>query len=305
MTQSDNSGHIGARAVLADILREGAARLLAKALDNEADEYVQAHTHLQTSRGNRVVMRNGYLPERVIHTGIGPVRIRQPRVVYKGPSRAGRRIRFHSAILPPHVRRAHGLDSLVPWLYLKGMFRGNFAPVLRALLGPQMAELSPANLARLRATWLEQTEKWARGLLHDRTYLKLLADVVYMDGSRGCSDAREQCILVLMGIRTNGRKDLIGLREGQSSSQESWRSLFAEAKSKGLASGLPIAIDEEASQACQPAAIEAYRRVLSTVPTSNKEHEEGQELVAVHAGLGQYKSTRPSLVKKELENARK
>ena len=63
--------------VLTEILREGAQAMLTTAIEAEVAEWIEGHEHLQDERGHRQVVRNGYLPERSITTGIGPVKIRQ------------------------------------------------------------------------------------------------------------------------------------------------------------------------------------------------------------------------------------
>jgi transposase-like protein len=128
---------ISSRDILTEILRHGAQKMLAKAVENEVAEYVDAHAHLHDDQGCRLVVRNGHLPARTIRTGIGPVEIQQPRVNDKRTAQDGQRMRFSSNILPPYLRRTHSIDELIPWLYLKGVSTGDFSDALKALLGPE------------------------------------------------------------------------------------------------------------------------------------------------------------------------
>ncbi len=111
--------------------------------------------------GRRRVVRHGYLPEREVQTGIGAIAVRQPRVRDRHPE-GGTPIRFTSAILPPYLRRAKSVEELLPWLYLKGISTGAFGEALAALLGPDAPGLSSTTIARLKAAWAEDYERWTR-----------------------------------------------------------------------------------------------------------------------------------------------
>ncbi len=104
--------------VLTDLLREGAQRMLAKAVKSEVAEWIENRTHVKDDNGHRQVVRNGYLPERNITTGLGDVPVRQPRVHDRRPE--GEKEKFTSKILPPYLRKTKSLEDLIPWLYLKG-----------------------------------------------------------------------------------------------------------------------------------------------------------------------------------------
>src|SRR5512143_3196311 len=121
--------------VLTDILRDGARRLLADAIQAEVAAWIDARAHLRDQDGRRQVVRNGHLPERTIQTGIGPVEVQQPRVRDRRP--ADQRQAFTSAILPPYLRKTKSLEGLIPWLDLKGVSTGDFSDTLQALLGPE------------------------------------------------------------------------------------------------------------------------------------------------------------------------
>ena len=129
------------RSALEEVLREGARVMLQTAVENELAEYVGRHVHVLDPDGKRLVVRNGHLPERDLVTGLGPVRIRQPRVHDRRPGE-----KFTSKILPPFMRRAPSLDALIPCLYLKGISTGDFAEALEAILGPRAKGLSATNI---------------------------------------------------------------------------------------------------------------------------------------------------------------
>ncbi len=92
-------------APLTQVLRLGARRLLAQAVEMEVTAFVEGHADLTDAAGRRRIVRHGYLPEREVQTGIGPVAVRGPRVRDRGAGETGPRIRFTSAILPPYLRR--------------------------------------------------------------------------------------------------------------------------------------------------------------------------------------------------------
>ncbi len=143
------------------MLRAGARRLLADAVEAEVEAFVAAHADLADATGRRRVVRHGYMPERDVQTGIGPVSVRRPRVRDRH-AEAGGRIRFSSSILPPYLRRARSMEELLPWLYLKGISTGDFGEAPGALLGPDAPGLAPTTITRLRAAWADEYERWTR-----------------------------------------------------------------------------------------------------------------------------------------------
>jgi hypothetical protein len=61
-TVSTNVVSIGSKDILTDILRQGAQKMLATAIDCEVNEYLAEHAHQLDTDGKRLVVRNGYLP---------------------------------------------------------------------------------------------------------------------------------------------------------------------------------------------------------------------------------------------------
>ena len=116
--------------LITGLLRQGATQMLAKAIEAEVADYLERHGHLRGPNGHRLVVRNGHMPEREIQTGIGPVKVRQPRVNDKRIDDDGRRMQFSSAILPKYLRKTRSIEELIPWLYLKGISTGGFNEAL-------------------------------------------------------------------------------------------------------------------------------------------------------------------------------
>jgi len=227
---------------LTKVLRDGARQLLAHAVEAEVAEALAAHAHLTTEDGRQRLVRHGHMPERTIQTGIGPVAVRQPRVRDRGASGV-ERIRFTSAIVPPYARRTKSLDVLLPALYLRGISTGDMQEALTALLGKDAPNLSPAVLARLKAGWQEEYERWKKRDLSARRYVYVWADGVYLQARM---EPDKQCILVLIGATPEGKKELIGFQVGYRESAQSWRELLADLKARGLTVPPKLAIGDGA-----------------------------------------------------------
>jgi len=233
-TVSNNIVSIGSKDILNEILRQGAQKMLGRAIENEVAEYLGRHADQRDEDDRRLVVRNGYLPAREIQTGVGLVEVRQPRVNDKRRDAQGERLRFTSQILPPYLRRTKSLDELIPWLYLRGISTGDFTEALQALLGPQAKGLSATNIVRLKDSWQQEWKAWSRRSLQEKRYVYLWADGIYFNVRLEDPGNHTQCILVLMGATEDGRKELIALSDGYRESAQSWRELLLEAKQRGL-----------------------------------------------------------------------
>jgi len=233
---------------LTPILRAGAQRLLAQAIEGEVATYIEGHAHLRDAGGHRLVVRNGHKDEREIQTGIGPIAVRQPRVNDQRVDENGQRIRFASAILPPYLRKTKSLEELIPWLYLKGISTGDFSEALAALLGPEAPGLSASTVVRLKEVWEQEYQAWSKRSLTGRHYVYVWADGVYFNvrlGGDGESQNR-QCILVLMGATPDGKKELIAVQDGYRESEQSWSELLLDVKSRGLTEAPKLAVGDGA-----------------------------------------------------------
>lgn len=153
---------------LTELLREGARRMLAVAIEAEVEAFLSRFHDEKTASGRRRVVRNGHLPEQSIQTGMGPVTVSVPRV----RDRAGKS-RFTSAILPLYLRRTRTLEALLPWLYLKGVSTGDFQEALTVLLGRDAPGLSASVVGRLKETWRGEHARWSQRDLTHRRYVYL------------------------------------------------------------------------------------------------------------------------------------
>lgn len=229
------------RDALTELLRDGARRLLAEAVEAEVAAWIDAHAHLKGPDGRRLVVRNGYLPGRDIQTGLGDVAVRQPRVHDRRPD--GQAVRFTSAILPPYLRRTSSLEELIPWLYLKGVSTGDFSEALQALLGPGAPGLSATTVTRLKASWEGEFEAWSKRSLAGKRYVYVWADGVHFNVRL---EEGRQCILVLIGATADGRKELIAVADGYRESEQSWKEVLLDLKARGLEFEPSLAIGDGA-----------------------------------------------------------
>jgi len=217
------------RDVLTDILRDGAQRLLTQAVEAEVTMWIESHAHLKNSNGHRQVVRNGHLPKRTLLTGVGSVEVQQPRVLDRRAD--GEAEPFSSKILPPYLRKTKSLEELIPWLYLKGVSTGDFSEALAALVGPEARGLSASTIVRLKTSWEGEFQEWNRRSLEGKQYVYLWADGVHFNIRL---EEDRQCILVLMGATADGRKELIAVTDGFRESEQSWKGLLLDMKSRGL-----------------------------------------------------------------------
>lgn len=217
------------RDALTEVLRAGAQQMLSAAIEAEVAEWIEAHRHLTNCRGHRLVVRNGHLPEREITTGIGPVKIRQPRV--RDRRLGEEQEAFSSRILPPYLRKTKSIEELLPWLYLKGISTGDFNEALQALVGPECPGLSASTVTRLLEGWQAEYQEWSKRSLADKHYVYVWVDGVHFNIRL---EEDRQCILVLMGATADGRKELVAIADGYRESEQSWIELLLDVKSRGL-----------------------------------------------------------------------
>lgn len=229
--------------VLNEVLREGAQRMLATAIEAEVTAYIQEHSEERDDAGHRLVVRNGRHRPRKIETGVGEVEVQAPRVNDRRVDEHGERQRFTSKILPPYLRRARNIEELVPWLYLKGISTNDFPEFLQKLVGSEAAGLSPTTVVRLKEAWSKEYEEWRQRSLVGKRYVYVWADGIYFNIR--LEDDR-QCMLVLIGATQDGTKELIAISDGHRESTESWKELLIEVRELGVEIGPELAIGDGA-----------------------------------------------------------
>lgn len=236
--QSEERIAVEMKSALDELLREGARQMLQQAIENEVAEYLEAHQLIRDENGHRMVVRNGHMPERNLVTGVGPLPIKRPRVHDKRPDH-----RFTSAILPAFMRRVPSIDALIPVLYLKGVATNDFSEALEAILGPNAAGLSATNIVRLKEGWKKDYDDWQSRDLSQSHYVYWWVDGIYFNVRL---EPDRPCVLVIMGAREDGVKELVAIHDGHRESKESWLEVLRGLKARGLREAPKLAVGDGA-----------------------------------------------------------
>lgn len=212
---------------LTELLRNGATHLIYRAVDAELQELLSEYSDQRTEGGTAAVVKNGYHPERELQTGIGPVTVKIPKV----RSKTGDPVTFHSALVPPYVRKTKTLEAALPWLYLKGISTGEMSEALRVLVGPNARGLSPAVVSRLKQVWAKEYQSWSDAPLDKDRWVYVWADGIY-SGLR--TEQSKLCALVVIGVNERGQKRFMAIEDGVRESTQSWREVLLKLKSRGM-----------------------------------------------------------------------
>ena len=224
-------GASGGDSLIDEIVRDGARRMLAAALQAEVDDYIARFSDQRDEAGRRLVVRNGSHQPREVLTAAGAVEVVAPRVNdRRSDPETGERRRFASAILPPWCRRTPKITEVLPLLYLHGLSSGDFVPALGQFLG-STAGLSPAVITKLTATWQAEARAFAARDLSELDFVYCWADGIHVTVRL---EEAKLCLLVLVGVRADGRKELIALADGYRESVESWADLLRDCSRRGM-----------------------------------------------------------------------
>jgi transposase-like protein len=223
----------GFELTLDDLAREGARRMIAAALEAEVEDHVGSFRDELDERGRRLVRRNGRARERRLTVGSGTVRLRAPRVDDRrlDPG-TGERLRFDSKIVPRYARRSPKVSDVLPVLYLRGLSTGDFEPALRELLGADASGLSASSIQRLTEQWRAEHEAFRARRLDFTRYCYLFVDGVHVSVRLGSDD--RLCLLVVIGVRADGTKELLAVEDGYRESSESWACVLRDLKARDM-----------------------------------------------------------------------
>ncbi|MEQ4725724.1 IS256 family transposase [Nonomuraea sp. B19D2] len=233
MPADDHDGAVGgsSASLIDQIVREGARKMLAAALRAEVDAYIAAFADERDESGRRLVVRNGHHAERKVLTAAGAIPVKAPRVNDKRiDETTGERKRFSSAILPAWCRKSPQVTEVLPLLYLHGLSSGDFTAALGQFLGSS-AGLSASVITKLTETWKAEQGAFAARDLSGVDYVYLWADGVHVNVRL---EEHKLCLLVMIGVRADGRKELIALTDGYRESTESWADLLRDCKRRGM-----------------------------------------------------------------------
>jgi len=217
--------------LLDELVRDGARRMLAAALEAEVAAHIERYAEVRDENGHRLVVRNGYRQEREVLTGAGAVPVVAPRVNDKRVDPVtGQRQRFSSAILPVWSRKSPKVAEVLPLLYLHGLSSQDFAPAMEQFLGTG-AGLSAATITRLTTQWQDEARLFADRSLADVDFVYLWVDGIHVNVRL---EQQKLCLLVMIGVRADGRKELVALTDGYRESTESWADLLRDCKRRGM-----------------------------------------------------------------------
>ena len=228
--EASNENAAGA-SLLDEVVRDGARAMLAAALQAEVAAYIDAHCDVVDDTGHRLVVRNGHHQAREVTTAAGAVSVRAPRVNDKRIDEAsGERRRFASAILPAWARKSPQVAEVLPLLYLHGLSSGDFVPALEQFLGSG-AGLSASTITRLTTQWQDDAAAFNKRSLKDTDYVYCWVDGIHL---KVRLEQDKVCLLVILGVRADGTKELVALADGFRESSESWADLLRSCKRRGM-----------------------------------------------------------------------
>lgn len=209
------------------VAREGARRMLQRALEVEVD--VALGRSRYAPGGAETGYRNGHGRPRHIGIGTWSVEVRPPRIsdlpVGAEP--------FSSALLPKRRYLSQDTQRLFARLYLEGLSSGDFEPAFRQLLG-EKATLSASTITRLKATWEADYRAWRSRPITQR-FAYVWCDGLYLGAGL---EPESSCVLVVIGARSDGQKELLAMELGYRESTESWAGVLRDLRERGLAAPL-------------------------------------------------------------------
>ena len=234
----------GMESELYQIARAGARRLLQKALEAEIEVHVNAHRDLVDEEGHRAVVRNGHAPGRSILTGVGPIEVSRPRLDERKAVKAKPSYeQFSSGVLPRFMRRTPTVEGVVAVLYLKGISTNDFDSALKAIYGEEVGSLSASTVSRLKEVWYEEYQAWRKSSLSANQYAYIWADGVHfnvrVEGDRSC-------VLVVVGAKFNGEKELVAISDGVRESEASWKEVLLGMRDRGMREDPKLAVADGA-----------------------------------------------------------
>ena len=228
---------------LDEILRQGAQKLLTDVLEMEINLHLERYQYLIDEQMRRQVVRNGYHKARKLVAGAGQIEIKVPRVDDR-VLEAQEESRFVSQIVPPYLRKSKNMEELIPVLYLKGISTGDFSEALEKIIGKDAMGLSAQTIVRLKGVWQEEYAQWNKRDLSKSDYAYWWVDGIHCSVRLG--DDKRICILVIIGAKKDGSKEIVAVSEGFKESKDGWASVMRELKRLGLAQGPRLAIGDGA-----------------------------------------------------------
>jgi putative transposase len=234
-----------------DILGEGgllkqlSQRLIERALTGELNHHLKPDTSppegANQSEQSRPNSRNGY-SKKTVQSQHGEMELSIPR---------DRNGEFEPVLVPKHQRRLAGLDEKILALYARGLSTRDISAQLEELYG---AQISAALISDVTDSVTEEVKAWQCRPL-DEVYPILYLDALYVN-IKISGRVAKRAVYVVLGINTEGNKDLLGLWTGEAESEGAkfWLKVLTDLKNRGLKDILIACVDGLSGF---PAAIEA------------------------------------------------
>ena len=213
---------------LDELVRQAAQKMITTAINIELSDFMKRYSSLTTEDGQQAVVKNGYHKERLVTVNAGTVKVKIPRT----RNRVGGE-NFHSSLIPRYFKRSLTIDAAVPLLYLKGISTNDMESALKSLLGNSVEGLSAANVSRLKNIWLNEFNDWNKHSLADKNYCYIWVDGIHFNLRL---EEERLCILVMLGVKEDGTKELISIDSGYRESTDSWSCFLRNMKARGLSS---------------------------------------------------------------------
>jgi transposase-like protein len=207
---------------LEDFARQAIQSLLQRVLEEEVECLLGRSKSERREEDQPRGYRNGYGKERRLSTTMGTIALRRPRV-------RDTQEPLVSRVLPLFQRRTQEVGALLPTLYLHGLSSGDFELAMRGLLG-EGAPLSASSIARLKEVWSAEYQTWKRRSLPDDV-IYLFVDGLYVKAGL---EKEKAALLMAIGVRADGSKEVLAVECGQRESEASWSSILRDLKSRGM-----------------------------------------------------------------------
>ena len=217
----------GSPVSLEDVVRLGAQEMLRRALTVEVEAFVELYSKRRQPDGRAVVVRNGYQQERSVLMSGGSIPVKVPRTRSQEDDIAS----FVSRLVPPYRRRSLRIDEAIPTLYLAGISTGKMMPALKALFGEQIKGMSPTTVSRLKSVWVQQHQEWSKRDLSKEHYCYLWCDGIHFTTR---FDDDRLCVLVVIGARRDGTKELVAVSSGYRENEAHWAELLRDLRDRGM-----------------------------------------------------------------------
>lgn len=210
---------------LSNFLKQLQKRGLEKILDGELDDHLDHVKHQKSKEGNT---RNGY-SQKSVRSSFGQDNIQVPR------DREGS---FNPIIVPKRGNIVDGIENIIVSLYAKGMSNSDIEEQIRELYN---FDISTSTISRITDRISEDIVAWQNRPL-EPVYL-----IVWMDGIvfkvRENSKVVNKTVYIAVGLRRDGRKEILGLWLGKNESSAFWMSVLTDIKARGVEDILITATD--------------------------------------------------------------